>query len=234
MKKPLIVIIALAVAFAVFTSGCANKNKREKLAPELAAEAMEAFEKERYSSAIETFNKLRDWYPFDKLATLAEFKIAEAHFNMEEYEEAIVAYEEFVKLHPRNESIPYVLNQIALCYFKRIDTVDRDQNTARAAIEAFAKVTRQFPDSKYAKEADEKRAVCLKSLAGHELYVGHFYYKSKHYKGAVARFQTVLSKYPGLGFDKEAGEYIALCNEKIAKEGTDNTGRREELIIMPE
>ncbi len=27
-----------------------------------------------------------------------------------------------------------------------------------------------------------------------------------------------MSKYPGLGFDKEAGEYIALCNEKIAKE----------------
>ncbi len=226
--------MALAVAFAVFTSGCANKNKREKLAPELAAEAMEAFEKERYSSAIETFNKLRDWYPFDKLATLAEFKIAEAHFNMEEYEEAIVAYEEFVKLHPRNESIPYVLNQIALCYFKRIDTVDRDQNTAREAIEAFARLTRQFPDSKYAKEAEEKKAACLKSLAGHEIYVGRFYFKSKHYKGAVARFQTVLSKYPGLGFDKEAGEYIALCNEKIAKEGTDNAGRRDELIIMPE
>jgi outer membrane protein assembly factor BamD len=234
MKKTLIVIMALAVALSAFSSGCGKKNKREKLAPELAAEAMEAFESERYQSSIETFNKLRDWYPFDKLATLAEFKIAEAHFKMEEYEEAIVAYEEFVKLHPRNESIAYVLNQIALCYYNRIDTVDRDQNTARSAIEAFSKLTRQFPDSTYARESEEKKTVCLKSLAGHEIYVGRFYYKSKHYKGAKARFQTVLSQYPGLGFDKEAGEFMALCDEKLAKEGTDKSGRHDEMIIMPE
>lgn len=226
--------MAAIIAALVFSSGCSTKNKREKLAPELASEAMEAFDDKRYQAAIETFNKLRDWYPFDKLATLAEFKIAEAHFKMEEYEEAIVSYEEFAKLHPRNESIPYVLNQIALCYFNRIDTVDRDQNTARSAIEAFSKLMRQFPDSKYAKDAEEKKSVCLKSLAGHEIYVGRFYYKSKHFKGAKARFETVLKNYPGLGFDKEAGEYIALCNDKIAKEGAETSGRRDEMIIMPE
>jgi outer membrane protein assembly factor BamD len=234
MKKNLIVLLSIFLTATVITAGCAKKNKREKLAPELASEAMEAFEKERYQSAIETFNKLRDWYPFDKLATLAEFKIAEAHFKMEEYEEAIVAYEEFEKLHPRNESIPYVLNQIALCYFNRIDTIDRDQNTAKAAIEAFSKLIRQFPDSKYAKEAEEKKTACFKSLAGHELYVGHFYYKSKHYKGALGRFKTVIEKYHGMGFDEEANRYIAMCNDKIAKEGDKQEGRRDELIILPE
>ncbi len=226
--------MALAFALTTLNSGCAKKNKREKLAPELAAEAMKDFEKERYQSAIDTFNKLRDWYPFDKLATLAEFKIAEANFKMEEYEQAIVAYEEFAKLHPRNESIPYVLNQIALCYFNRIDTVDRDQNTARAAIEAFNKLERRFPDSEYAKEAAEKKAICLKSLAGHEFYVGRFYFKSKHYKGAKARFETLLNKYPGLGFENEAREYIAKCDEKMATEDPDKSGRRDEMIIMPE
>ena len=234
MKKTLIVFMALAFALTALNSGCAKKNKREKLAPELAAEAMKSFEKERYQSSIDTFNKLRDWYPCDQLATLAEFKIAEAYFKMEEYEQAIVAYEEFAKLHPRNESIPYVLNQIALCYYNRIDTVDRDQNTARAAIEAFTKLERRFPESEYARQAAEKKAVCLKSLAGHEFYVGRFYFKSKHYKGARARFETLLKTYPGLGFDKEAKEYIALCDKKIATEGTDKTGRRDEMIIMPE
>ena len=223
MKK---ILSLCMIAFLVFTAGCFNKNKKEKLAPELASEAMEAFEDERYQSSIETFNKLRDWYPFDKLATLAEFKIAEAHFKMEEYEEAIVAYEEFVKLHPRNEVIPHVLNQIALCYFNRIDTVDRDQNNARAALEAFARLVRQFPDSKFAREAEEKKTVCLKSIAGQEFYVGRFYFKSKHYKGAMGRFQTVLSQYPGLGFDEEAKDYINRCTEKLASLDSSKTGRR--------
>lgn len=230
MKKICIYILA---ALMLVSTGCFNKNKREKLAPELAAEAMKSFDKEQYSSAIETFNKLRDWYPFDKLATLAEFKIAEAHFKMEEYEEAIVAYDEFEKLHPRNEAIPYVLNQIALCYFKRIDTVDRDQNNAMAALNAFARLARQFPDSEFTLASEEMRLKCLKSIAGHEIYVGRFYFKAKHYKGALARFQTVLAQYPGLGFDEEAKDYIEKTKEKMA--ALEKSGEtKKDIIILPE
>ena len=232
MKKLLILCLVL---MAAFSCGCFKKNTREKLAPELAAEAMESFDKERYQSSIETFNKLKDWYPFDKLATLAEFKIAEAHFKMEEYEEAISAYSEFEKLHPKNDAIPYVLNQIALCYFNRIGTVDRDQNNARHALEAFARVIKEYPDSKFAKDAEEKRVKCLKSLAGQEIYVGHFYFKSKHYKSALGRFKTVIAQYSGLGFDKEANDYIAQCTEKIKAMGAaGKSGRHDEMIIMPE
>lgn len=231
MKKSLIVTLVILVAVS---SGCFKKETREKRAPELAAEAMESFDAGRYQKAITTFNKLRDWYPFDKLTTLAEFKIAEAHFNMKEYEEAIMAYEEFERLHPRNEAIPYVLNQIALCYFNQIDTVDRDQNNAKAAIQAFARLTRQFPDSEYAKDAAEKSLECLKSIAGHEVYVGRFYYKSKHYKGAIGRFETVLAQYSGLGFDDEAREYIEKSREKMAAIEESGKGKPSELIILPE
>jgi outer membrane protein assembly factor BamD len=221
---------------AALSVGCAKKNTREKLAPELASEAMEAFDKGRYQSSIETFNKLKDWYPFDKLATLAEFKIAEAHFKMEEYDEAINSYNEFEKLHPNNEAIPYILNQVALCYFNRIDTVDRDQSNTHHAIESFDRVLKEYPQSTYARDAVEKKAKCLKSLAGHELYVGRFYFKSKHYKGALERFKTVVAQYPGLGFDKEANDYIVKCNEKIIAmaQGKEKLGRHDELIIMPE
>lgn len=231
MKKLFVLFLIILVAFS---AGCFKKNKREKLAPELAADAMKAFDKKRYQLAITTFNQLRDWYPFDKLSTLAEFKIAEAHFKMEEYDDAILAYDDFERLHPRNEAIPYVLNQIALCYYNQIDTIDRDQTTAKKALEAFARLTRQFPDSEYAKEAGEKRLKCLKSIAGHELYVGKFYYKSKHYKGAIGRFETVLSDYPGLGYDQEAQEYMEKSKEKMVAMEKSGERKPEELIFMPE
>ncbi|GAB6097401.1 hypothetical protein JCM14469_36550 [Desulfatiferula olefinivorans] len=231
MKK-IIVLILLVPVLASF--GCASKNKREKLAPELAAEAMASFDKERYQNAIETFNQLRDWYPFDKLATLAEFKIAEAHFRMEEYEEAIAAYTEFEKLHPRNEAVPYVLHQIALCYYNRIDSVDRDQNNAKAAIAALDRLVRQFPDSPFARDAEEKRLACLKSIAGHEIYVGRFYYKSKYYKSAISRFKTVLSQYPGLGFDEEARELLEKSEQKLAALEKSGESVTRDIIIVPE
>ena len=131
-------ISAIGVAFLflvlVVVTGCAFfKSKEESTAQELASEGMERFKSGNYKEAIESFQKLKDWYPFSKFAILAELKIADAHYKIEAYEEAIFAYEEFENLHPRNEAIPYVLYQIGRCHFDRLDTVDRDQTAARKA-----------------------------------------------------------------------------------------------------
>ena len=221
MKNIIVVVVILIVSF-----GCFGK-KREPLAPELAKKAMVEFEDEQYGKSIETFEKLLDWYPFDKLATLAEFKIAEAHFNMEEYDEAIMYYNDFIKLHPRNDAIPYVMFQIAQAYYKRIDTVDRDQNNAKYALISFRDIIQKFPGSEYAKESEKLVAKCLKSIAGHELYVGAFYYKSKHYESALKRFELLLQKYPGLGFDKETNEYILKTKNRIAEREVEALSKRK-------
>jgi len=181
-------------------------------------DGMDEFKSNNYKSAIESFEKLKDWYPFSKYAILAELKIADAHYQLQEYEEAIFAYEEFENLHPRNEAIPYVVYQIGLSYFERIDTVDRDQATALKAIETFKRLNKQFPDNEYRGIALQHINKCQKNLAGHEIYVGLFYYKSKHYKAALNRFKAVLSRYPDVGFHKDALLYIALCEEALKKE----------------
>ncbi len=176
---------------------------------------MTQFKKGNYNSALEHFEKLRDWYPFSKFAILAELKIADSHYRLEEYEDAIFAYEEFAELHPRNEAIPYVLYQIGRCYFDRMDTIDRDQSVTRKALEMFKRLNEKYPDNSYALKADKHINQCLKSLAGHELYVGRFYYKTKHYKAALHRFKAVLSRYPDTGFHQKAMYYITLCEDAI-------------------
>lgn len=215
--KRLISVSLIAFVALTFVS-CGPKNKPEKLAPELAADARVQFEKERYKEAIDIYTKLRDWYPFDTLAVEAEFNIAEAHFKMEEYDEAALAYDEFEKLHPRHESIAYIINQQALCYFNRLDSADRDQTHALKALSIFTHLIKQFPESPYAAEAEKSKAACLKSLAAHEMYVGRYYLKSKKYKSALHRFQTVLSAYPGLGFDTDAEALAGRCREKLENE----------------
>ncbi len=208
------------VSVCMFTViGCALFDvQEEKSAPELAADGMDAYESGDYRGAIDNFEKLKDWYPFSKYAILAELKIADAHYMRQEYEEAIFAYEEFENLHPRNEAIPYVVYQIGLCYFERIDTVDRDQSTAAKALETFRRLRKQFPKDEFSRKAREKVTRCLQSMAGHDLYVGRFYYKSKHYKSALYRFQTVIKDYPDVGIHHEALHYIALCQDRLRNE----------------
>jgi len=191
--------------------------EEEYSAQELAWTAMDFYDNGDYTRAIEKFEKLKDWFPFSRYAILAELKIGDAHYKMEQYVEAIYAYEEFEKLHPRNEAIPYVIYQIGRCYFDQIGTIDRDQTPARKALEAFQRLMKQFPKDQYARTAEEHINKCHKSLAGHEYIVGVFYYKSKHYQAAYQRFVAVISEYPDVGYHKKALQYIAKCEASLAE-----------------
>jgi len=224
-RIPTICLIVLLVA-----TGCTTlKDQYNKIfggddsatAQELAWEGMDAYENGKYSKAIEKFQKLKDYYPFSKYAILAELKIADAHYQREEYEEAVFAYENFEQLHPRNEAIPYVIYQIGRCYYDQIGTPDRDQTSAQKALEAFQRLVKQFPKDQYSTRAAEHIKTAQKSLAGHAYVVGVFYYNTKHYKAALNRFMTIISDYPDVGYHQKALEYIAKCEDSIAKEESD-------------
>jgi len=129
MKRLLILIFVF-----FFVSGCSYfQSKEEKTAPELASDGMDAFSSGNYKKSIELFDKLKSWYPFSKYAILAELKKADAHYELEEYEEAVFTYEEFEALHPQNEAVPYVIYQIGRCHFDQLETIDRDQTPAKKA-----------------------------------------------------------------------------------------------------
>ena len=220
-------LLAAGIIILLLGSGCSAFKKtwnalvgKEDIgsAQQLAWDGMDAYEDGEYKEAIENFQKLKDWYPFSKYAILAELKIADSHYHLEQYEEAIFAYEEFEKLHPRNEAIPYVIYQIGRCYFDQIDTIDRDQTPALKAFETFQRLDKQFPNDPYARSGAEHINKCVKSLAGNEYYIGVFYFKSKHYKAALNRFMAVLSGYPDVGYHQKALQYIARCEASLAEE----------------
>jgi outer membrane protein assembly factor BamD len=214
MKRFLLILLVISLSL----SGCAwFKSKHEKTAEELAYSGMEHFNKKRYAKAIEEFRNLKDWYPFSKFAILAELKIADAHFHLQEYEEAIFAYEEFENLHPRNEAVPYVIYQIGRSYFDQMDTIDRDQSSARKALTTFNRLIREHPQDSYAALAREHIRKCHESIAGNEFYVGLFYFKAGRYKAALSRFKSVMTDYPDVGYHFKAIEYIAMCEARLAK-----------------
>ncbi len=222
MKK--VLIACFLICFSI--SGCSSireawvaltGEEEEYSAEELAWVAMDYYESGDYKLAIEKFEKLKDWFPFSRYAILAELKIGDAHYKLGQYEEAIFAYEEFEKLHPRNEAIPYVIYQIGRCYYDRIDTIDRDQIPAREAMETFQRLIKAFPEDQYARLAKDHLNKCYKSLAGHEYIIGVFYFKSKHYEAAYSRFMSVISDYPDVGYHQKALGYLNRCQEILAK-----------------
>jgi outer membrane protein assembly factor BamD len=81
-------LLLFCLALILVCSGCSFfKAKESESAEELARKGMRQFNKGNYDTALENFEKLRDWYPFSKFAMLAELKIADSHYRLEAYED---------------------------------------------------------------------------------------------------------------------------------------------------
>lgn len=212
--------LAAAVALAAGCSLFQSKEQEVDSVEILLRRGTEAFDQGDYKEALEAFEQLKDWYPFSKHVTEAELKIADSYYHLEQYEDAIGAYEEFAELHPGNEARPYVVYQIGRCYFDRMATIDRDQTSTRKALETFRQLRLQYPDSIYAERADDHINRCLKNLAANEFYIARFYYKSERYKAALNRFQAVVTEYPDVGIHREAMQYIAKCEARLASQSS--------------
>jgi len=207
-------------------SGCSlfeeEHQQMNKNAQQLAAEGAASFMNEDYAAAVKAYTDLKDWYPFSKYAILAELKIADAHFHLKEYPEAIAAYENFEKMHPKNEAVPYIINQVAMCWFNQIHTIDRDATPAKDAMAEFERLIRLFPDSEYSLEALAHIDACIDNIARHELYVANFYNKTKKYEAALKRYQYIVENYAGTDQSQIALEKIPTVSEHLKAVKSDN------------
>jgi outer membrane protein assembly factor BamD len=193
----------------------------DRNAEQLAVEGMEKMREKDYDDALKAFQKLKEQYPYSKYAILAELKLGDVYFQKEEYAEAALAYEEFARLHPRNEVIPYVIYQVGMSHFLTFTSIDRDPSETRQAMEAFQRVIQAFPDSQYAKKSREQMFECQKRLVAHEFYVGEFYYKQGRYRSAKERLERISLAYPDavrdLGYEKPIQEMIEVSGRELDK-----------------
>lgn len=205
VRRALSVVLTSAFTLA-FVVSCSSTPDIDTSTPEGAFKLGEKYEKdERYEEAIAQYTSLKNKHPYSKLATEAELHIADIHFIREEYVESQTGYQVFKEMHPTHADIPYVTFRLGLSFYNQLpSTIDRDLSVAERAILYFDEVVNSYPTSKYVVEAKSYKQKALKMLAEKEYYIGHFYFIRDHYDSALGRFEDLLTKYPGMGFDAQA------------------------------
>lgn len=191
---------------SVVLIGCSSTQELDTNTPEGGYKLAEKYENdERFEEALVQYSTVKNKFPYSKLATEAELRIAEIYFKREEYIEAQGAYQTFKEMHPSYARIDYVTFRLALSFFNQLpSTIDRDLSVAERAILYFDEVLQTYGKSQYAKEAADYKIKALKMLAEKEYYVGQFYLIRDHWESALGRFEGLLAKYPKLGFDAKA------------------------------
>jgi outer membrane protein assembly factor BamD len=225
---------ALSFSLMIGVSGCnmslldfyfgdlfGSGKKIDKPPQQLAVEGVQKMQQQDYGDALKAFRQLKERYPYSKYAILAELKVADAHFYKGQYAEAAIAYEEFARLHPRNEIIPYILYQIGMCHFLSFHSIDRDPEETRLAIDSFQRLIKAFPQSEYSQKAEKQLLECRKRLASHEFYVAQYYYRLEKYQAAKDRLDRLTNGYPeaahALGLEKDVKKMLAKCEKEIGK-----------------
>lgn len=205
LKNRLILICFMVLFLVLPLSGCSKnkffsslgfKAKTPESVESLAMQGLDYYEHGQYYRAKEVFEDLLNRFPFSEYSLLAELKAADSNFYMKNYEEAVLQYMDFEERHPTNEAIPYVMFQIGMCYYKQIDTIDRDVSNANNAIYSFSRQLRAFPNSAYRDEATTKIKAARNFLAHHEYYVVGFYMRTGAHAEAETRLEYLLAQYP--------------------------------------
>lgn len=164
----------------------------ERPADILYAEASQALEDGRYQKATTLFEEFERQHPYAQQATEAQLMAAFASYKDQRYDEAILAIDRFIELHPGNDDIDYAYYLKALSFYEQISNVNRDQEMTRQALEALTTLINRFPGSEYARDAKLKRDLTLDHLAGKEMAVGRYYLRRGHVNAAINRFRNVV------------------------------------------
>lgn len=188
-------IIALAASLAL--AACADKVDEyvERPVEELYNEAMDLVDKGEYFKAAGAFEEVERQHPYSAWATKAQLMAAYAMYERNRYDDALVALDRFIQLHPGNKDAPYAYYLKGLCFYEQITDVARDQKMTEMALKSLQEVVDRFPASQYARDAKLKVDLARDHLAGKEMEIGRYYHGRKQWLAALNRFKAVTEQF---------------------------------------
>jgi outer membrane protein assembly factor BamD len=208
-KTARLALVATTCALAL--SACAgNKKNKPKLAYEerpvelLYTTGADRMDRRQWSQAVAYFQEVERQHPYSEWSRRSILMQAYAHYEANDYAEAVADADRFIQLYPGNANAAYAHYIKAICYFEQIVDVNRDQAATGQALENLRDVVQRYPTTEYAHDARLKIDMVNDQLAGKEMTIGRWYLRQGDTLAAVNRFKTVVDRYQTTSHTPEA------------------------------
>ena len=181
--------------------GCAGNKKKPRLAYEerpvelLYATGASLLDRHMWSQAVDYFQEVERQHPYSEWSRRAILMQAFAHYQGNNYAEAIADADRFLSLYPGNPAASYAHYLKAICYFEQIVDVGRDQAATAQALDNLRDVMQRYPTTEYALDARLKIDMVNDQLAGKEMTIGRWYLRQHDTLAAIGRFKNVIDRY---------------------------------------
>lgn len=232
--RPRALVFALSLVVALpLLAGCAadqsaKDDYKERPVEELYNEALNLLNDQEYDKAAKAFDEVERQHPYSVWATKAQLMAAFANYQHNKFDDAIVALDRFIQLHPSHKDVAYAYYLKALCYYEQIADVSRDQKLTEQALKSLQEVVDRFPNSKFARDAKLKVDLARDHLAGKEMTIGRYYEQQHQYLAAINRYRNVIDNYQTTTHVPEALERLVECYETL---GLPDEAKRSAAVL---
>ena len=211
MKK-----IIILGAIAGILAGCGGGEiEPEKSMADIYAEAYDEFNDGDYAKAADLFTEAEAEHSTDAYAPDALVMAAYSRYMDEDFSGALIAADRFMRFHPGHRDAPYILYLRGMCYYRQVSDVRREPGMSIYALQQFEQLRERFPNSEYAKNAENKITILQNYIAGKVMYAARNDMKRENWTSAITRLQSVITTAQETVMTAEALYRLTQCYTAI-------------------
>lgn len=220
--------LLLVTAIVAALAGAACGARRNDVAPASAQadqflfeRGSAAFKERKWLQAREYYRQIVDNYPQSTYRPDAKLAVGDTYIGEHSTEALMLAvneFREFLTFYPTNPRADYAQFRLATALAEQMLAPERDQSNTREVVKELQVFVDRYPTSTLAPEARTLMRRAKDRLSEASYRVGFFYFRSRWYPGAIARFKEVLAADPE--YTRRDAVYYHL-GEALLKGNTD-------------
>lgn len=207
-------------------SGNANKELEEASAQELYTKGQNYLQEGDYNSAIRYLDAVgTKGGQQSAFGEQTQLSLILANYKVGEYYKALDAAERFVRAYPNSNSMDYVYYLAGLSNARLgdnfiqdvfgVNRASRALDNVRNAYGSFQTIVQRYPQSQYARDAQNWMAYLLNRMAEHELAIVKFYDERNAHVAVVNRVEEMMRFYPESKPTNDALPYMQKAYDRM-------------------
>lgn len=233
-------VLVLALVAGLLTS-CGRKRYENPITKDtqqpdkiLFDKAIADIERSRYEIARLTLQTLINTYDTSEYLAKAKLAIADSWYReggSHGLAQAEAEYKDFILFYPTMEEAAEAQDKVCSIHYRQMEKPDRDTVHALRAEEECRQLLVQFPNSRFAPEAQQKLRNIQEVLAEHEYRTGMFYHTKGSFPAAANRLQAMVDHYPLFSKADEALWNLADSYDRMGDRFDDRVAHAYTRIV---
>lgn len=213
MKK--LVLLSILTVVLAGCAGTDNTVVADLPLTDIYTKAYDEFNDKNYEEAAAEFLKAETQYPSSPWAADALVMAAYSQYLDDDFAGALLATDRFMRFHPGHADVPYVMYLRGMCYYRQVSDVRREPGMSAYALQQFQTLAKRFPNSPYAKNAQNKILILKNYIAGKAMYSARNDMKKENWASAINRLQSVVTDAQQTVMTAEALYRLTECYTAI-------------------